>query len=259
MTMMKKYMSQKIVLFALLFTGLFPGMNAQGQTPQQVMESIYQAYDSVPYLSYDVKYIYDSDTLYGEFTHEVMEGSFTMAGKKAKYRLGNIDFIQNDSFFLAIYHADKYILVSDPRTTNAGSELPMRQLIDSLVTTYALHYTLTTSILDSTTGKINFAKNDSLAAFLNFAITYDTTRHLLKSIEYSFEEPPVMEPGVEYVSLPATRRKTLKIEFLKYRVDNFSPELYEENSYIFFEDGVCKPVEKYIDYRIFYSRAGSRQ
>jgi len=254
---MIKDIVRKTAMATTFFMSLLWCTVAKAQTPKQVMERIYQAYDSVPYLSFDVRYRYDSDTLYGDFTHEVMEGTYTMAGKKAKYRLGDIDFIQNDSFFIAIYNTEKYIIVADPKSSNSGNELPMRQLIDSLVDAYSLHYTLTTSMLDSTTGKISFTATDSTAAFSSFAIVYDTSRHFLKCIDYSFIEPPFIDPDVTYVVMPVARKKRLRIEFSRYRVDHFSPDIYHQNSYIFFEDGVCKPVDRYSGYRIFYSRTGN--
>ena len=77
-------------------------VNTSAQTPQQIMAGIYKAYDSIPYLTFDVTYTYNTDTLNGDFTHDLLAGSYTMAGKQAKYNLGNIDFGALSDFNLTI-------------------------------------------------------------------------------------------------------------------------------------------------------------
>ena len=55
---------------------------AQCGTPQEIMANIYKAYDSINYLTFNVKYTYTSDTVNGEFLNDKLEGSYTIAGKK---------------------------------------------------------------------------------------------------------------------------------------------------------------------------------
>ena len=227
--------------------------SAQSGTPQQVMARIYRSYDSIKYLSFDVKYTYTSDTLNGDFTHEVLPGTYTLAGKKAKFSLGDIEFMQNDSFFIAVYNNDKFIVVADPRNKNSGSELPMRPVMDSLVKLLD-HYTLGITNFGDT-AIVKLTKVDSVAKFNTFSLTFDTAQNIIHSIDYMFEESvPVDSAG--YSLPPVTRKKRLKIEFSNYHFDDFSDRLYDENNYIFFEDGACKPIDKYNDFRIFYNRTG---
>lgn len=228
--------------------------NAQTGTPQQVLARIYTAYDSIKYLSFNIKYTYTSDTVQQDFINDAMEGTYTLAGKKAKFNLGDIEFMQNDSFFIAVYNEDKFILVSDPRSKNAGSELPMRQVMDSLVTTLE-HYSLSlTNFGDTAIAQLN--KIDSLARFKAFTLSFDTTQNVILGINYTYEELSSVD-SMGITLPPVLRQKRLKIDFSNYRFDNFSDLLYDENRYIFFENGVCKPVGKYSDYQIFYSRTGN--
>jgi predicted transcriptional regulator with HTH domain len=239
---------------------------AQTATPQQIMANIYKAYDSLQYLSFNIKYTYTSDTVNGNFTNDMLQGAYTIAGKKSKFNLGDIEFIQNDSFFITVYNDDKYILVADPRHVNTGSELPMRQTIDSLIGAYQQHYDYSYSYVnddDSSLGlaQLGFKKADSIAQFEKFSITYDTAQNVLHSIEYIFSEPVIVETDQSIINPPAPQAtlfstKRLRIEFSAYRFENFSDSVYDESQYIFFEDDVCKPVSKYKDYKIFYSRLG---
>jgi len=239
---------QMLTLFCLL-----AAMGAFAQTPASIMENVYKRYDSTMFLSFDVKYTYDSDTLLGDFTHEVMQGTFTMAGKKTKYKLGDVEFMQNDSLFIAVYNNEKYIVISDPRTVNTGSQLPMRNMMDSLVLTYAPHYTITIDTPETHTGRVRFEKADTLATFLDFNISYDLDQYVVRSVIYSFHE---VQQEDSVIFSPAARRKTMKIEFSNYRGDNHTEDAYDTNAYVFFEDGLFKPVARYRDYKVFNSRTG---
>lgn len=224
---------------------------------EEVLSQIYKKYDSVNYISFDVKYVYSSDTLYGDFKHEEMKGSYTMAGRKAKYNIGDIEFMQNDSTSISVYNNNKFIVVADPRLNNTGGELPMRAMMDSLITSYGQHYNIVT---DTIAGTISFEKIDSIAQFIKFFIGYDVNTKFLNTIRYVFEENQLMNPDDSTASPAryAMRQRTLSIEFSNYRLDNFSPDLYNDNNYIWYEDGVCKPIDKYKGYKVYYSKSAYR-
>lgn len=249
----------KTVLFAIMIA-LCITSKAQpttGPGVPQIMQTIYQNYDSLLFLSFDVRFSYESDTVLGKFDSEQMDGTYTMAGKKAKYRLGDIDFMQNDSFFIAVYNRDKLIFVDEPKINNAGSGLPMRQQIDSLITAYSEHYSISTFNQGTDTGVIQLLRADSLAQFDRFSITYDNRNKMLYKVFYEYPEP-VSDTATLSPSSPLNpnmfQKKRLTIQFSNYRFDNSDDELYDENNYIWFEDGVCKPVAKYNDFKIYYSK-----
>lgn len=231
----------------------------------QTLQSIYKNYDSVKYLSFDVKFDYGSDTLLGKFDAEQMDGTYTLAGNKAKYRLGDIDFIQNDSFFIAVYNKDKLIMVDEPKAINMGSQLPMRQQIDSLLTAYSSHYNITSYNLTADTGVIQLVGIDSLAQFTLFSLQYDNNTYMLYKVLYNYREPAALDTDVlaSYQSSTGTtdipmQKKRFTIRFLNYRYANFEDAAYDENNYFWFENGVCKPAAKYEDFKIYYVKP-SRQ
>lgn len=256
-------LTRKILIICsfLLTLGVVSAM-AQSLTPSQALDRLYQSYDSAHYLTFDVKYIYTTDTVNNDFSNEVILGSYTMAGKRAKFNIGNIDFMQNDSFFISIYNQDKFILVSDPQTNNLGSQLPLRSQIDNLFASYGSHYTITNTS-DSVTGLIQFIKQDSAAQFDKFSISYDNEMKYINSISYIFHENQYLDsassdtsnvdPPIQNIFL---RKKSLTIEFTNYRVNNVNESIYNQNNYIWFENGECKPVDKYLGYKVYYSRTG---
>ena len=238
---------------------------AQIQAAKDALSNIYKSYDSLKYLTFDVSYTYDSDTLYGDFTHDAINGTYTMNGKKAFYKLGDIDFMQNESFLIAVYHKDKFMIVSDPQQVNAGGYLPMRAQMDSLFNMAESHYTVNLSTgsgnMGSTLSTITLAANDSLAQFKTYVITYDSSTNYLKSLQYSFigradnfEAYDTITDTARRRLLNVPRKKQLTIRFLKYRFDNISKEIYDENNYIFYEDDKYKPVSKYSDYTLYYTK-----
>lgn len=229
----------------------------QVEKAKQSMMNIYKAYDSLKYLSFDVKYEYNTDTLQGDFSHDELKGTYSMHGKNAVYTLGDIDFMQNDSFLIAVYNKEKFMIVSDPQLSNAGVILPMHEQIDSLFRSAAANYTVTVTTKRDITAIAMVAK-DKLQSFNKFIITYDNNHYYLISLQYSFigksdrvvndtEGPPQKLSNI-------LRKKSLSIKFSNYKFDNFSSSLYDEKKYIFFEQNIYKPTEQYKEFKVYYSK-----
>ena len=84
----------------------------------------------------------------------------------------------------------------------------------------------------------------------------------MKSLQYGFVGATDNFAAYDSVSdsarrriLTTPRKKTLTIGFTRYRFDNMSKEIYDENNYIFYEDQKYKPVSKYNDYTLYYNRS----
>lgn len=253
------------IITAMLVT---TGSTLNAQAPPavlQTLQSIYHNYDSVRYLSFDVRFNYGSDTLLGKFDAEQMDGTYSLAGNKAKYRLGDIDFMQNDSFFIAVYNKDKLIMVDEPKAINMGSQLPMRQQIDSLLTAYASHYNISSYNQSADTGIIQLLGTDSLAQFDRFALQYDNRNYMLYQVSYEYKEPAELDTAVlaSYQASTQTtgvplQKKRFNIQFLNYRYENYNDAAYDENNYIWFENGMCKPAAKYEEYKIYYVKPANK-
>lgn len=233
----------------------------KGEEISKTLQSIYQNYDSVQYLSFDVRFDYGSDTLLGKYDAEQMGGTYTLAGKRAKYRLGDIDFMQNDSFFIAVYNKDKIILVDEPKAINMGAQLPMRQQMDSLLLVYASQYSIRSFNSSADTGVIELVRIDSLAQFDKFTITYDNRNKVLYQLYYEYTEVAELDSTVSVYLMEArgdagvpTQKKRFTITFSNYRFDNYEDSDYDEGQYIWFENGVCKPSAKYEEFKIYYSK-----
>lgn len=219
----------------------------------EVIESMYKNYDSLAFLSFDVSFKYESDSVAGVQSNDYLTGSYTMAGKKTLYNLGDIHIMQNDSFFIAVYNADKLMLIDEPKTINSGNQLPMREQLDSLIGNFADQYTFSLTSISTDTGKITLLRVDSVAQFNKFTITYDKRDKLLYELYYEYPDIVEVDSGDNNISMiPVTKKLT--VSFSKYRLDNYNDAAYDEGNYIYFENGVCKPVDKYLDFKVYYSR-----
>lgn len=257
-----------IGLFMLFLVG---GNTLSGQTTvdsaRNTALNFFRTYDSIPYLTFDVRYTLYSDTAYSDFSYETVKGTYTLNGKRARYTLGDVEYLQNDSFLVAVYHKDEQIIISDPPVQNSGSYLPLREILDSLLQAYTANYDIwvKNSTADPDIDSLGYIKlvrklNDTLAAYNRYVIEFNIEKSFITKVEYEYTEAgldltPQEEPNEGQRLLKNTaRRKTLRIEFMNYRLDNFSDELYSENNFVWEEDGVYKPVDKYKSYSVYNAR-----
>lgn len=261
---------QKIITILIVLFSVCGTVTAQStiEAAQAAAAQLYRTYDSIPYLTFDARYKYFTDTAYSEYTTEVVKGAYTMNGKKARYTLGDVEYLQNDSFLVAVYHKDQMMVVSNPPVLNAGSYMPTRELLDSLLTAYSAHYDIWVKTVQSgtddldTLGYIKFIKkNDNdVAQYNHFIIEFDLRQYVITKIEYEYQQPGLGlteqdEPDAALRLLRNTpRKKTLSIELNNYRFDHLSDTDYSENVFIWEEDGEYKPVEKYKDYKVYNAR-----
>ena len=236
-----------------VFTG-----SAQVEKAKQSMMNIYKAYDSLKYLSFDVKYQYSTDTINGKFTQDELVGNYHMHGIKAVYTLGDIDFMQNDSFLIAVYKKEKFMIVSDPQLSVAGTVLPMRTMIDSLFKSAVANYTVAVNSKKNET-VIAMLANDKKQSLNKFIIIYDNSNYYLLSLQYEFieksdETPDPMSEDLSDASSNTFRKKTLRIQFSNYKFNESSNNRYDEKQYIFYENNVYKPIEQYNEFKIYNSK-----
>lgn len=243
------------LIAVLLFVSVFYNDGfAQVTAARTAMQNLYVLYDSTPYITFDVNYTYSTDTVYNEFTRDMIAGTYTMNGQRAKFTLGDVEYMQNDSLFITTYHKDKIIVVTRARQAIAGQYMPLRSSIDSLLNAYNAHYSITVQDNEGdTSGYVKFTKADSLATFDQFNIYFNKDRHCINTVEYVFYEQDDVNDSLSKMTFPP-RRKKLQIDFLNYRFDNFSESVYDTNNYVWNDEGELKPVAKLEGYKVYDAR-----
>lgn len=253
-------MKKIFVALVILIISAAPPVKGQVEEAGVILQRLYKAYDSIAAFKFDVTYTYASDTLYGDYLHDVVKGSYIIDRKNAKYNLGNIYFVQNEHFFVSVYKDQKFIIMSRSRP-HGGSFLPMRQTIDSLLGAYSAQYSISLNMnVDSTEGEILFTSTDTTSAFTSFKITYDNRVALILSLDYTFKGPPQLFRLTDNNSqaliengIITARRQDLKIHFSNYSFALLEDKAFDIEKYVWYDAGEWKPTPEYRDFRIFYT------
>ena len=199
------------------------------------LQHINAFYDSSVHTGFDVRFVYESDTVLGNYEHRENQGSFIIDRNRYYYKLDFTECIQTDSVLLTILKPEELILVSPPSPFAAGGILPMRNRIDSLITTELANHTYSLSSSDSN-NIIRFFSTDSSSLYNSFALHYDPVTFALNQYEIGFDyfpETDSSEAGELIRPGPSTPRKlTLRVYFFNYHVAMLPQDLFNLDNYI---------------------------
>lgn len=252
------------VIYNLCFpVFLLMSLSVSAQRPDdeilQTVHQLYDVYDSVRMLSFDCRYTYTSDTVQGDYQDSQLEASCTLDSGRQRFRLGDIEYVRNDSMFVALYERQKLIVVSNQMP---ATMIPMRTSLDSLLATYTDHYRLSEDSIGAGLLRIRFDRRDTLAPFTHFFIDYNPMEMHIQSVSYEFLTEGKLfhdsldlygpRPSNEYIP---PRHQRLQIDFFNYRLENFTSDPFSERNYIWFDGEEWQPVERYRDFRVFNSTA----
>jgi hypothetical protein len=233
---------------------------AQIDVAKNDLAEVYKSYDRIKYLSFDVAYLYSSDTLNGDFTHSEVKGSYQINGRNTLYKLGDITFMQNDSILIGVYTLKKLIILGDPQTSALKGGIPMRDQMDSLFKMQEQYYDVTVSSKSKYT-TISFKGLESTAQFIKYEIVYDNNTNFIKKLEHSFRgitdkdlTDPSMEDSTRHRLAKEIRLKKLTISFSNYSHAKIDKENFDEKNYIAYDNKMYKPAVKYSDYKIYDTR-----
>lgn len=224
-------------------------------TIRNEIAAINQVYDSAFYLTFDIKTVYDSDTLYAntdsaDFEHSEMLGTYTFHRNKALYKLGAIEFLQNDSFTIAVYKDDKFMMVGKPPTTQQpGILLPNRVLLDSMLSQLFISHEYDLLESDSI-NTIVFKSNYPGVKYKKILLEYEPVTHYILKVRYEFKDDgySTREETVD----AEIRNAVLTFHFLNYRADQVGAAVFDETKYLFFDGPtVFKPTAAYKDFTIY--------
>lgn len=225
-------------------------------TIKSEVSAINHAYDSAFYLTFNVSMEYQSDTLWAgtdsaDFNYSAVKGSYTFHRNKALYKLGDITYLKNDSFTIAAYDEQKFLLVGKVVPgVQTGSFLPTRTLVDSMTSQLVQQYALAFSQSDSI-NTISMTALDSNAAYTYIRMEYEPATHYLLKVSFRMKDYGYVEsstaPGPDII-----RKAEMTIRFSQYRVSRTSADVFSETQFIFFDGpGIIRPADKYRDYTVY--------
>lgn len=215
-------------------------------------------YDSADFQSFDVEMLYKSDTTEkGLFLKDEVHASYTISGKSASYKIGNIEFLRNDSFAIAIYHADKIIMLGPSPKSSGGSVLYYRTFIDSFLAQLGNGYTY------------QLESSAQLSGYKNLVITAIDQQHAIyEKLEFEFRESDYQlsqiiyhmkeiggDFGVQSQGYTNARKAQLILKFSNYNHSVVDPAIFCECRFIQLEGpGKFTPASDFRDYKIYNNR-----
>lgn len=246
-------MIKKLALFILLMTAWLVKGEAQTFNLDSARSELYKinkVFDSSRYLGFDLNIRYTSDTAYGNFEYEELGGRYILNERNIYYKMGNTEYIQNDSFSFTIYHDDKMMMMTRDSISTKSNLFPVREFTDSVLTWYAQVYNIAVRYEDDSK-VLEFTTNDTLAPYRRFTIYYSAESYFPDKFEMYFIEPGVAAGGNTDVLLPS--KKLITVTFSNY----YSPDnldVFDNANYVFFDRARVRyqPAEKFRMYR-FYS------
>ncbi|NOT50232.1 MAG: hypothetical protein HOP10_03035 [Chitinophagaceae bacterium] len=248
-----------LILFCvslLLLTGKSHSQSCVDTATTEIV-AINNKYDSAFFLTFDIKIIYNSDTLFAntdsaEHTHSEITGTYTFHGKKALYKLGDIEYMQNDSFTIAVYNTNKFILIGKPAPGQLTSMfVPTRVMVDSLMAQAGQQYSCQFTAYD-TLKRLTFIATDSSLTCERLEIEYDPDTYYLLNIKYRIKDLGYQYPSGSGQAYDYIRRADLTFVFQNYRVEAVGAEIFSETKYLFFDGPAeIKPADAYKGYTIY--------
>lgn len=255
----KKGHTLMAIAFSCTFTALLPTIllaqaSIDATTASQQLSSIYRAYDSMRYVSFDIRIVMDTDTLNGQSQHSEQLGRFSVAGKKYHYTLGGNEVMQNDSFLVSFYKLGRTVILDRPRAGGASSIIPgSRGAMDSILSSYSNSYNMFTDDTEDGHKLLLLHAKGAQMPYSDISMEYDPRRHYLLKSSYTFYGPVhAQADSIASSSAQTLRRHVLSVYYENYRFDPESfTSAFSEARFVRYDGKRYWPVQAYANYQFF--------
>jgi hypothetical protein len=253
---MRNNMTRTFITTCLLFMSAF----VFAQTPDSVKQALYKinkVFDSSRYLAFDVNIKYQSDTLLGKFEYEEVSGEYIVNNKHLYYKMGDIEYVQNDSFVYNIYNDEKMMMMTRDIMQFNSSQFPLREFVDSIIMWYDTAYSISIQSADESR-TISFTAKPAFydLPYRSFSITYQEDNYFPEQFEMTMYEgltdlSDIPDSVAMYIKIrPVQKRITMS--FSNYR----NPQdlsVFDNTSYVEFDRQRKKyqPAVKFKAYKFF--------
>jgi len=212
-----------------------------------------KVFDSSYYLGFDVNIVYSSDTLFGRFEHEEMKGKYILNRHNLYYKMGNIEYAQNDSFVYNIYHDERMLMMTKDALASNSMLFPLKEFVDSIITLYDSLYTISIDTVDESK-VIAFTANSGNVPYKRFAIYFEPESHYPDKFEMSMTDALYNLDDIPDSILQLIRLRPVEKRITMTFSNYYHPktlEMFDDASYVFFDRlrKRYKPAEKFRAYR----------
>jgi hypothetical protein len=211
--------------------------SAQLDTLVSHLSRINAFYDSTNSLAFDVRFIYISDTVLGDFQQRENQGIFVMNRNRFYYKLDNIECMQTDSFLVTVMGPEQLIMVAPPSPVQSGGLIPLRAKIDTLTAHNFNGYSYSVIKTDSV-NTISLTTTDSTAEFQRISIYYNPNYYNIVKYEVAFDYYPEGDPeNGDLVtngeaSINGPRKLVLQVQFENYRMVDVEDTIFSIDRYL---------------------------
>lgn len=250
---------RKTTVLVAMFVLISSMASSQLEYAKEELYNINKVFDSSYFLGFDVTMTYHSDTIYGKFAHERLDGRFVTNSNKFYYRVGENEYVQNDSFVFDIDHQSKVMIMTKGSNVPQSNFFAIRQFVDSILTWYDTAYIITVQTIDNQRAILFNARYDSIP-YQFFAIYYDSTSYYPSRYDIEFASDPGEEDSVfltsdttdatTFMRGPIKRRITMR--FSNYFI-SFETGMFASEEYVYFDKTTNRyiPADKYREYRFY--------
>jgi hypothetical protein len=240
------------LLIQCLFAAVLLLIAGQGLAQNEVlsqMQRIRETYRVKPWMSFDVKYTYAAETAPSVITDSAT-GAFKMNGNHYWCRIDSMEFMQNDSFTIALYKQESIMSLSLPSPLYpAVSPLANWDSLYKAAGLFTASYTTDGSYKKMTiqfTNPIPYKKTE---------IWYDSTTLLVHKMQYTIHEESVTgEYAQSSVSGPYI---IVSMLFQNYQFNVFSSSVFYTGNYFSMDGpGNYIPAAPYTSYTLYKTAAG---
>jgi len=253
-----------ITICMLIGTRAISQTTVSSEVISQKLSSIYQVYDSMNYMSFDMRMVMEADSIVGHpnlQSRSEQTAKLTIAGKRYRYEIGENVFMQGDSFVIAVYKPAQALMLDRAKPMGANSLLPGgKSALDSLMARYTGVYSMFTDTTQNGNRLLLMHTNDSSMPYRDIVIEYDKVKNYLISTSYTFYTTPedTIPLSPQSVSTESNsnnsllQKHTLTTYYLNYR---FNPQsfgkAFSEAEFIYYDGKKYWPSDAYRSYQFY--------
>jgi hypothetical protein len=242
----------KVILMFLGMINVCCLLQAQNAGIENEFQQIRAAYEKLPYLSYQVQYLYAKEQAPGIYI-DTVNGRYLLHGKKYYGMLDSVEYVQNDSLFIALYPEEQVILLNSA----APSALQANTNWDSIWKQQKENMQVTmTKEGEFTKFDMRFAGDST---YKKIELWYNSKTKLMHAMKYIMREPQELNENDDEDNEQTTQEQPFVIieaRFTNYSTAPFDRAILQTERYVQKRDKEYQPSVWYKDYTVLIGSPG---
>ncbi|HWK05712.1 MAG TPA: hypothetical protein VNS58_18860 [Puia sp.] len=239
---------KKILLFILLSSGLYAGLQAQTPEKQRAVEllrSLSDRYRNYKSLHFIIVYKYSSEDKPGVYL-DSLKGDFKMSGSSYRYILDSTEFIANKDLTVVLYKQDQVMFLS--KTSPAMQSGNPMALLDSILLKNDSVNCQLTETKEQQKIRISFQPGLATRAI---EYTIDRKSGFVTRMTQVVQSQQLYDPSVRSLVEGHSSYSIVETDFSNYREGDFDERELDLGRYFKREGNTFVTIAPYDSYKIF--------